>query len=390
MLKGNSLIDTLLGLDPEYKFLMGVVALVILYGLQHLARALWKWAWPHIKELVGNHLRLRRAREAIATDSRGIWLTIPARAPKGYRRWLRNSIPIILVANLKGGVGKTTLTAYLAAYFATRDDGASRQARRVLVIDLDFQGSLSSMMFPDNPWVTDASSRASRAIGGQQSAGEFFAGAQPVVQVPNALGISSAYDLARAENRVMIRWLIKDEAGDVRYYLAELLHSDEIQDNFDIVLIDAPPRLTTACIQGLCSATHVLIPTILDHLSTDAVGFFGLQLKDHQSLWPHLKVLGVVGSMMSANRAGQTTQLQAAGDKLRAALEGAAKPIRALEDLGHVLEFPYDSSVPERAALSHSAGTGIDYSAHRGIFDPVGEEIERRLSSCKPTSSTRS
>jgi hypothetical protein len=130
---GDSLIDTLLGLDPEYKFLMGVVALVILYGLQHLARALWKWAWPHIKELIGNHLRLRRAREAIATDSRGIWLTIPARAPKGYRRWLRNSIPIILVANLKGGVGKTTLTAYLAAYFATGDDGASRQARRVLV-----------------------------------------------------------------------------------------------------------------------------------------------------------------------------------------------------------------------------------------------------------------
>lgn len=47
--------------------------------------------------------------------------------------------PIIMVANLKGGVGKTTLTANLAAFFSER-------GKRVLLIDCDYQGSLSNML----------------------------------------------------------------------------------------------------------------------------------------------------------------------------------------------------------------------------------------------------
>lgn len=50
-----------------------------------------------------------------------------------------NSILIITVAAMKGGVGKTTLTANLAAYL-------DRQNKRVLLIDLDYQGSLSHML----------------------------------------------------------------------------------------------------------------------------------------------------------------------------------------------------------------------------------------------------
>ena len=48
-------------------------------------------------------------------------------------------LPIFVIANLKGGVGKTTLTAYLAKMLA-------RQGLRVLLIDFDNQGSLSSFM----------------------------------------------------------------------------------------------------------------------------------------------------------------------------------------------------------------------------------------------------
>jgi cellulose biosynthesis protein BcsQ len=49
---------------------------------------------------------------------------------------MQDSIPIVLFANLKGGVGKTTLAANLTSYFEIQ------HAERVLAINLDFQGSL--------------------------------------------------------------------------------------------------------------------------------------------------------------------------------------------------------------------------------------------------------
>ena len=156
----------------------------------------------------------------------------------------------------------------------------------------------------------------------------------PPFHVPNALGISAFYDLARTENRVMIEWIIGDAVRDVRYRLAELLHHDEVRNAFDIVLIDAPPRLTTACIQALCASTHVLIPTGADDLAADAVGYFGNQLKAHEDLWPHLKIAGIVGTMGRTMNHGYA--LKTAGDALwseiQHANDGPSKQARSCDE----------------------------------------------------------
>src|SRR6476620_11694245 len=90
-----------------------------------------------------------RALSAVARDSTrdgpregmGVWLTRPIHQPDDYEHRLA-AAKILSIANLKGGVGKTTLAANVAAYLA-KDWG-----KRILLIDLDFQGSLSSMAFP--------------------------------------------------------------------------------------------------------------------------------------------------------------------------------------------------------------------------------------------------
>ncbi len=55
---------------------------------------------------------------------------------------------VVAIINHKGGVGKTTLTANLGAGLAAR-------GQRVLLVDLDSQGSLSVSFFTQNEWTDD-------------------------------------------------------------------------------------------------------------------------------------------------------------------------------------------------------------------------------------------
>jgi cellulose biosynthesis protein BcsQ len=45
----------------------------------------------------------------------------------------------------------------------------------------------------------------------------------------------------------------------------------EIFQQFDYVLFDCPPRMSTACINALTCSDHVLVPSTLSQLDIDAV-----------------------------------------------------------------------------------------------------------------------
>ena len=170
----------------------------------------------------------------------------------------------------------------------------------MLLIDLDFQGSLSSMAFPAGDWVPQA---AQNSIATQMISNDIAPNlVAPLAQRvdlgegANPTGrlqvITAYYDLAQADNRILVEWLLKCrprttktfrrwaadlmlglhfKTQDVRYTLAEVLHTRPVRDAFDLIIIDCPPRLTTSEIQAFCAASHLLIPTIMDRASAEAV-----------------------------------------------------------------------------------------------------------------------
>lgn len=85
--------------------------------------------------------RLDLVRSMTGGGDAGFWSRPPLsdRRMKDYDRRLKTSIPILLFAAQKGGVGKSALTTNLAAALAN-------SGRRVLVVDMDYQGTTSAQM----------------------------------------------------------------------------------------------------------------------------------------------------------------------------------------------------------------------------------------------------
>ena len=225
---------------------------------------------------------------------------------------------ILVVANAKGGVGKTTTVANVGARLAEILD------KPVLLIDLDFQGTLSSMSAgPNATWVPPGgiSSQSTRLISGDLTPADIAQTGTQANGQEKLKVIRSYFDLAQAENRVMIEWLLGDTKDDIRFRLAKLLHDDQVRGAFSLIIIDCPPRLTTAAVQALAAGTHLLIPTVMDDPSTEAVVTFVRQVENFRNanLCPNLRYIGVAGAKQPpvANIGGPMARLRTKLDDFR-------------------------------------------------------------------------
>lgn len=176
----------------------------------------------------------------------------------------------ISVVNLKGGVGKTTLTANVGV-------SLSRRGRRVLLVDLDFQSSLTRLCKASDDQLLDlikTKKTAARLLDGGDDALLISQIAQRVSH-PNLMGktcdfIAADESLAEAELRAQARWLVT-KTPDARFLFRRLFHAQEVLTRYDFVLFDCPPRLTTACVNALGCSDFLLVPVLLEQGSVEAL-----------------------------------------------------------------------------------------------------------------------
>jgi chromosome partitioning protein len=407
----SDLLDSLI-----IKVIASIVAPLLLAAAYYIFRRIYR-AFQALRLVEGALAAVaRREANGILQEGPGFWLKRPIIRPANYDDLKGNSIPILMIAATKGGVGKTSLAGSLAAHFALRwtqrrQDRDADKPLRVLVIDQDFQGSFTTMTVHTNNGRYDQPSKANRLVSGELANGgvarEAKSITQPGMTTPLTIStIPAYYDLAQAENRMLINWLLplsdrslltwllkllklRDNepdrsSKDVRYLLAEALANPQVYASFDLVIIDSPPRLTTSHIQAMCASTHLLIPTILDGLSGDAVARYLDQIATHilglpgeanRAICPHLQPIGVVCTLLPnvhRDLSGPLTQL-------RGRIEAARlKPDIVPEDCFIRQRTPYRDHAGERIAY---AATSQDqrHEDLRKEVDKLGDWIAPRL-----------
>ena len=295
-----------------------------------------------------------------------MWRSVPAGDLDAYAQWLAASpTKVLTIGSLKGGVGKTTIAANLAAYFD------ARLGKRVLAIDLDYQGSLSVLLL-QAARIPELVSLSNELIDGSGDGRWLIGACKPLAPLLSRTWlVPASYTLEETESRLMLRWLGGQTRDDVRYNLARVLLSKEVQDNFDIVIIDIGPRLTTGAINALVASTHLVVPTVLDRLSAETVGAFLRKVRALRNDLNHqLALVGVVGTFTSGV------------DRLKPHEEDALAMVRAgLAQWGE--EVPIiDRHIPRRQAIAEYAGRDLAYvkdEAIAQIFDALGREVAARM-----------
>ncbi len=182
---------------------------------------------------------------------------------------------VIVFANQKGGVAKTTTTLNLGVAFAER-------GQRVLIIDLDPQGNLtmSQGLNPD-------------AI--ERSMFDVLVHRLPISEVIHKVEVDIAVasiDLAGAE--LALSSLIGRERALAKALL-------EVRDRYDFVLIDTPPSLGLLTINAFVAGTGVIVPVQCEYLSLRGL----VQLENtlsmvRENLNPDVRVEGILPTMLDS------------------------------------------------------------------------------------------
>lgn len=176
---------------------------------------------------------------------------------------------VITVSNQKGGVGKTTTSAALAA-------GFSMAGKKVLCIDLDPQGNLGFCLGLD----TEGGSTILDVLKGD-------------VSIQKAISRTDGIDILPSDITLSSSGLEYKQGEEKESILKNVLKP--VIDFYDYIVIDTPPALNLLTVNAYAVSDYLIIP-----MASDILSLVGLsQLKEtvesvRIQINPGLKIMGIL------------------------------------------------------------------------------------------------
>lgn len=215
---------------------------------------------------------------------------------KPTKKNIKNLPKVIAVINQKGGVGKTTTTVNLA-------HNLSLLGKKILVIDLDPQGNASSgLNVPTSSLKTSLYDCLVDLAPAKNSIIK--------TQWNNLDLLPSSPKLATVDTELPATQ--RDRVLRLKKTLDQLLNSKSNQ--YDLVLIDAPPSLGLLTVNALVAANSVVLPVQAEYYALEGLGQL---LETMQIVRTGLnKTLGISGILITMFD-GRTTLSKEVSEQLK-------------------------------------------------------------------------